>query len=129
MPAATNAASPTGRLIKKIHLQLEVSISQPPRIGPAIGASSIGMLKIDINRPRRPGPASRVMIMNPSGISMPPLMPCTTRNMMSCKMVDAIAHSSEPSTNATTEPMKRRLVPNRSAAHPVSGMTVANPSV
>ena len=81
--------SPIGRLIRKIHRQLEVSISQPPRIGPAIGASSIGMLMIDIRRPSRPGPASRVMIMKPRGNSIPPPMPCTTRNTMSCKMVDA----------------------------------------
>ena len=104
-------------------------MSQPPRIGPPIGASSIGMLRIDIRRPSRPGPASRVKIMNPSGISMPPPMPCTTRNMMSCRIFDANAHSSEPSVNASTEPMKSRLVPNRSAAQPVTGITVANASV
>ena len=104
-------------------------MSQPPTIGPPIGASSMGMLRIDISRPRRPGPASRVMIMNPSGNSMPPPMPCTTRNTMSCTIVDATAHSSEPSVKATTDPMNSRLVPNRSAAQPVSGITAANASV
>ena len=121
--------SPIGRLIRKIHLQLEVSMSQPPRIGPPIGASSMGMLRIDIRRPSRRGPASRVKIMNPRGNSMPPPMPCNTRNMMSSRMFDASAHSSEPSVNASTEPMKSRLVPNRSAAQPVIGITVANASV
>ncbi|CNK50394.1 Uncharacterised protein [Mycobacterium tuberculosis] len=66
---------PIGRLIRKIHRQLEVAISQPPRIGPAIGASSMGMLMIDIRRPSRPGPASRVMIMKPRGSSIPPATP------------------------------------------------------
>ena len=120
---------PIGRLIRKIHRQLEVAISQPPRIGPAIGASSIGMLMIDMRRPSRPGPASRVMIMNPRGNSIPPPMPWMTRNTMSCNMVDATAHNTELSANATTVPMNSRLVPNRSAAQPVSGMTVARASV
>ena len=104
-------------------------MSQPPRMGPPIGASSMGMLRIDIRRPSRRGPASRVKIMNPRGSSMPPPMPWTTRNTMSCKIFDASAHSSEPSVKASTEPMKSRLVPNRSAAHPVIGITVASASV
>ncbi|SLJ47373.1 Uncharacterised protein [Mycobacteroides abscessus subsp. abscessus] len=33
---------PIGRLIRKIQCQLNASISQPPRIGPVIGPSSIG---------------------------------------------------------------------------------------
>lgn len=73
--ARTMVSSPIGTLIRKIHRQLEVSISQPPRIGPPIGASSIGMLRIDIRRPSRAGPASRVKIMNPNGSSMPPPTP------------------------------------------------------
>lgn len=44
-------------------------------------------------------------------------------------MFAASAHSSEPSMKASTEPMNSRLVPNRSAAHPVIGMTVARASV
>ena len=121
-------ASPIGTLMKKIHFQLAVSMSQPPRIGPAMGASSIGMLMIDISRPSRRGPASRVMMTNPRGSNIPP-MPCTTRNMMSCTIVDANAHSSDPSMKATSVPMNSRLVPNRSAAHPTNGMTVASASV
>ena len=44
-------------------------------------------------------------------------------------MFAAIAHSNEPTVKASTEPMKSRLVPNRSAAQPVIGITVANASV
>jgi len=66
---------------------------------------------------------------NVSGISMPPPSPCTTRNATNSVMVGAIAHSSEPSVKNNTEPMNSRLVPNRSAAQPVSGITVANASV
>lgn len=73
--ARATVSSPIGTLIKKIHRQLEVSISHPPRIGPPIGASSIGMLRIDISRPSRRGLASRVKIMKPNGSNMPPPMP------------------------------------------------------
>ena len=45
-------------------------------------------------------------------------------------MFHAIAHSSEPSMKAShRHPMYSRLVPNRSAAQPVSGITVASASV
>ena len=45
-----------------------MSISQPPRIGPKIGPSSIGTPRTAITRPIRSGPAARVMIVMPSGI-------------------------------------------------------------
>ena len=82
-----------------------------------------------INRPSRFGPASRVRTMKTSGISMPLPNPCTTRKAISSVMLGAIAHSSDPRVKASTDPMKSRLVPNRSAAHPVSGITVASASV
>ena len=87
---------PIGRLIRKIQCQLATSISQPPRIGPKIGPSSIGMPSTAITRPIRSGPAARVMIVMPSGISMPPPRPCSTRNAMSSSMLVAVAHSTEP---------------------------------
>ena len=77
--AATNATMPIGRLIRKIQCQLAAWISQPPRIGPPIGPSSIGTPSTAITRPTRSGPAARVMIVMPSGISMPPPRPCSTR--------------------------------------------------
>jgi len=44
-------------------------------------------------------------------------------------LLDAIAHSNEPAVNKTMEPMNSRLVPKRSAAQPVSGITAASASV
>ncbi|CFE82338.1 Uncharacterised protein [Mycobacterium tuberculosis] len=104
-------------------------MSQPPRIGPPTGPSSIGMPTTAITRPSRFGPASRAKMAKDTGVSMPPPKPWTTRNMMSSKMFGATAHSSEPRVNANTEPMKSRLVPNRSAAQPAVGITVANASM
>ena len=51
-------------------------MSQPPRIGPKIGPSSIGTPRIAMRRPIRAGPAALVMIVMPSGMSMPPPRPC-----------------------------------------------------
>ena len=70
-----NAMMPIGTLIRKIQCQLAASISQPPRIGPQIGPSSIGTPSTAITRPMRCGPAARVMIVMPSGMSMPPPRP------------------------------------------------------
>ena len=62
---------PIGTLMRKIQCQLATSMSQPPRMGPKIGPSSIGTPRIAISRPIRAGPAARVMIVMPSGMSMP----------------------------------------------------------
>ena len=104
-------------------------MSQPPRIGPPMGPSIIGMPRIAIRRPMRCGPAALVMIVMPSGISMPPPSPCRTRNAMSELMSQAVAQSAEPRVNSAIAVRYSRLVPNRSAAQPVSGMTVASASV
>ncbi len=68
-------------------------------IGPRIGPSSIGTPRIAIRRPIRCGPAALVMIIIPSGISMPPPRPWTTRKAISALMLHAVAHSTEPSVN------------------------------
>ena len=85
--------------MRKIQCQLAWSISQPPMIGPRIGPSSIGTPRIAISRPIRCGPAALVMIVMPSGISMPPPRPCMTRNRMSTLIDSAIAQSTEPAVN------------------------------
>ena len=87
---------PIGTLIKKIQCQLAAWISQPPRIGPPIGPSSIGTPSTAITRPTRSGPAARVMMVMPSGISMPPPRPCSTRKAISGPMSQAKLHRTEP---------------------------------
>ena len=90
---------PIGRLMKKIQCQLATSISQPPRIGPAIGPSSIGTPRTAITRPIRAGPAALVMIVMPSGISMPPPRPWKTRKVISEPMFQASPQAMENRTN------------------------------
>ncbi len=82
-----------------------------------------------MRRPIRLGPAALVMIIMPSGISIPPPRPCSTRKPISMLMLEATEHSAEPAVNSASAVMYRRLVPNRSAAQPVTGMTVASASV
>ena len=94
-----------------------------------IGPSSIGTPITAITRPTRCGPAARVRIVMPSGISMPPPKPCRTRKKISDPADQASPDSIEPQTNRLIEVMYRRLVPKRSAAQPVIGITVASASV
>ena len=61
------ATIPIGTLIRKIQRQETSSTSQPPRIGPTIGATSIGTPRIPITRPIRCGPAFLVMIVMTAG--------------------------------------------------------------
>ncbi len=82
-----------------------------------------------MTRPIRCGPAACVMIVMPSGISMPPPSPCSTRKPISDWISHAKLHNTEPLTNSTSAVMNSRLVPNRSAPQPVSGMTVASDNV
>ena len=58
-----------------------------------------------MRRPIRAGPAALVMIVMPSGMSMPPPRPWITRNAMSASIVDAMAHSTEPAVNSNSAVM------------------------
>jgi hypothetical protein len=84
------------------------------------------MASTAIKRPSRLGPASRVKIIIPNGSNMAPPNFCNTRNRISSSMVGACAHNTGPRVNAGIDVMKSRLVPNLSAAQPVTGMTVAS---
>jgi len=99
-------------------------MSQLPRMGPPIGPTRYA--ERGHQATRRFGTASRVKIIIPQGCNMPPPNPCNTRNGMSNRMVGAYARNNEPKVNASTDVMKSRLVPNLSAAQPVTGMTVAS---
>ena len=102
---ATSAAMPIGMLMKKIQRQEKSSTSQPPRIGPRIGPSIIGTPMIAITRPTRCGPAARVRIVMPAGISMPPPRPCRTRKTISDSADQAAPDRAEPARNRPIESM------------------------
>ena len=96
---------PIGMLIKKTQCHEAISINQPPRIGPMMGPSSIGMPSTAMTEPTRSGPAARVMIIMPMGMSRPPPKPWITRNATSDPMFQARAHRIEPMRNRTSDAM------------------------
>ena len=102
---------------------------RPPRVGPKMGARIIGMPMMDMIRPSRAGPAARVSIIVPTGMIMPPPMPCRTRKMTSVSVDHARPDRAEPSVKRTTEATHRRLAPKRPAAQPETGITAASASM
>ncbi len=126
---STNARIPIGTLMKKIHRHETSSTSQPPRIGPTIGATSIGTPSTPMIRPMRCGPALRVVIVITAGMIIPPPRPWRTRKTISDSALQARPERTEPTVNRTSEVRYRRLVPKRSAAQPVAGITAASDSV
>ena len=97
------ATIPIGTLMKKIQRQEASSTSQPPRIGPMIGAISIGTPRMPMTRPMRCGPAFLVMIVMTEGMIMPPPMPWSTRKKMSEPALQARPDSTEPMVNSTSD--------------------------
>ena len=90
------ATIPIGTLMKKIQRQEASSTSQPPRIGPMIGAISMGTPRTPMTRPMRCGPAFLVMIVMTAGMIMPPPMPWSTRKKISVPALHARPDSTEP---------------------------------
>ena len=96
---------PIGTLMKKIQRHETSSTSQPPRIGPMIGAISIGTPSTPMTRPIRCGPAFLVMIVMTAGMIMPPPIPCRTRKTISESALHDRPDATEPSVNSTSEVM------------------------
>ncbi|MNQ87919.1 hypothetical protein D3C85_1031620 [compost metagenome] len=116
---------PTGTLIRKIQCHDSVCVSQPPSVGPISGPIMPGMAtKLSAWRYCSRGKV-RSTESRPTGSSMAPPTPCTTRAAVSTGSVGAQAHSSEPSTNRPMAVWKMVRVPKRSASQPEAGMTTA----
>ena len=60
-----------------------------------------------------------------SGIIGPATAPCSTRKAISISRLGASPHSSEASTNNSTEVMNKRTWPKRWVSQPVSGTAMA----
>ena len=105
MNARMKATIPIGTLMKKIQRQDALSTSHPPRIGPRIGAISIGTPRTPMTRPMRFGPAFLVMIVMTDGMIIPPPMPWSTRKKMREPALQARPDRIEPMVNRTSEVM------------------------
>lgn len=80
-------------------------------------------------RAMRCGPAMSVRMIIPVGMISPPPRPCTTRNNTSDWIDHAVPASADPTRKSAIAARKSRFVPNRPAAHRVSGMAVTSASV
>ena len=68
------------------------------------------------------------MIDWPIGMIMPPPTPCRIRKTIRLWMDHAAPDRADPRRNRASEVIHMRLAPNRSTAHPVSGMVTARAS-
>ncbi len=118
-----------GTLTRKIHLQSNFSVMKPPITGPSAGAIRVGTITTVDALALSAGGKERKSIAIPTGASMPPPTPCTTRKAMSWPMVWAMPHNSEPMVKAPRANMKTRLVPKRSPSQPLVGIHTARLSV
>ena len=76
----------------------------------------------------RSGPAAWASVIIPTGMIIPPAKPCSTRKPISDSALHARPHRPLVTTKAATAVIHTRRGPNRSAAHPVSGIAVASAS-
>ena len=109
-----NAATPMGRLTKKMDRQPNASVSTPPASGPMALAAPIVAPKTPRARARA-GPensarSSGVAVAN----STAPPAPCSARNNSSARAVQASAHASDPAVKMTRPARNSRRRPSRS---------------
>ena len=64
----------------------------------------------------------------PTGMIIPPPMPCSARAAISISRLCDNAHHTDPMVNTTSAATYSRAAPNRRAAQPVTGMTAASAS-
>src|SRR5690606_25380511 len=115
-----------GRLMKKIHGQLQLSLITPPRIGPRIGA-----VVVVIAQMARPTPAFSLGKIRSSricdrGIKGPPDRPWRTRNRINASSVRDTPHRKEKRPKPAIEIRNQRTVPKRAASQPVRGTLIAS---
>ena len=120
---------PNGTLTKKIQRQPTVSVRSPPSTGPSAGATSVGIITIVAARARSIGGKARNIIATPTGVSIPPPIPCTIRNAISWPIDWAKPHIIEPITNRASAVSSTRFVPKRSPNQPLAGIQTASESV
>ncbi len=98
-----SATMPIGTLMRKIHCQPKDCSSTPPSVGPSTGARTVGVDSTPITRPRFSLPAVLTRIIWPTGMIMPPPMPCSTRKPISEPEDQASPHSADPAVKTSKE--------------------------
>src|SRR3984957_6563899 len=97
---------PTGTLMKKIQRQVVLSLIQPPRIGPQIGATKVVIDQIANANPRRYGGKIDSSSACEPGIIGPETPPWTMRKNSSEGRSQAMPQRNEATVNKATETAK-----------------------
>src|ERR1700733_6303960 len=105
------AKIPTGRLIKKVQRQEKSSVSQPPSVGPIIGATTIPKPYKALAVPRWLGGKLSSKIDWAKGCMAPPPKPCSTRAKIRMGMLAATPQTKEASVKIMVQPIKNLLRP------------------
>ncbi len=103
-----------------------MSHSVPPRIGPAIGATTVVIDQSPIAWPRCWTGKTRIISVCDIGMIGPPHRPCITRNATRKPSDGAKPQSAEQMPKPTMPKTKTFTAPNRPASQPVSGTTIAS---
>src|SRR5215472_15370098 len=107
--------------MKKIQRQVVLSLIQPPRIGPQIGATSVVIDQIASARPRLAGLKMEINSACEPGIIGPDTAPCTTRKISSDGKSQATPHRNDATVNSATDAAKVVTRPKRPVSQPVRG--------
>ncbi len=93
------AGDADGHVDQEDSVPRRVCTSSPPRTGPSAGATTVGMARIDDARARSAGGTHGSSIAVPTGTSIPPPTPWSTRKAMSASTFQAMPQSPEVSVN------------------------------
>ncbi len=109
-----NAATPMGRLMKKIDRQPSVSVSTPPASGPmALAPPSVAPNAPSARARAAPENSARISGVAVANSTAPPT-PCSARNSSSWSAVAASAHAKDPAVKMTRPVRNSRRRPSRS---------------
>ena len=90
------------------------------------GASTVGTMSTVEALARSMGGKARNSMAVPTGTSIPPPTPCSTRKVTSSPRVWACPHSAEAPVNMARAKRNTRRVPMRSPIHPEAGIHTAS---
>ena len=124
------AAIPIGTLIQKIDRHPIVSVSAPPISGPTPSDTPATAPQMPTARARAFASGNAfAMSDSATGLSIDAPNPWSALNPISCSIVDARLHSSDPTVKTPRPIWNTRLRPNRSETDPASIRKLATTSV
>ena len=114
-----------GQIDEKVQRQENWSVSQPPRVGPTTGATTMPRPNKAVAVPRWVGGKLSSRMAWESGCMAPPPKPCKTRETTSIGMEVAIPQVSEATVNNTVQATRNRLRPKKLENQALAGRMTA----